>query len=83
MPFLYAGVFYGLLGGLLSVLMITGIIQTFNYSVMEISNLYSSDFSLNLLNIDLYLTIIGLAITIGWVGSYLAVTRAIGAIKIS
>jgi cell division transport system permease protein len=83
MPFLYAGVLYGLLGGLLSVLMITGIIQTFNYSVMEISNLYSSDFSLNLLNIDLYLTIIGLAITIGWVGSYLAVTRAIGAIKIS
>jgi cell division transport system permease protein len=83
MPFLYAGVLYGLLGGLLSVLMIAGIIQTFNYSVMEISKLYSSDFSLNLLNINLYVTIVGLAITIGWVGSYLAVTRAISAIKIS
>ncbi|HEY9269011.1 MAG TPA: permease-like cell division protein FtsX [Methylotenera sp.] len=83
MPFLYAGVLYGLFGGLLSILMIAGIIQTFNYSVMEISRLYSSDFSLNMLNIDLYFTIIGLAVTIGWLGSYLAVTRAIRAIKIS
>lgn len=83
MPFLYAGVLYGLFGGLLSVLMISGIIQTFNYSVMEISNLYSSDFSLDLLNINLYLTIIGLAVAIGWIGSYFAVTRAISAIKIS
>lgn len=83
MPFLYAGVLYGLFGGLLSILMIAGIIQTFNYSVMEISKLYSSDFSLNMLNIDLYFTIISLAVTIGWLGSYLAVTRAISAIKIS
>lgn len=83
MPFLYAGVLYGLFGGLLSILMIAGIIQTFNYSVMEISRLYSSDFSLDMLNIDLYFTIIGLAVTIGWLGSYLAVTRAIRAIKIS
>lgn len=82
-PFLYAGVLYGLLGGLLSVLMIAGIIQTFNFSVMEISKLYSSDFSLSLLNLNLYLAIIGLAVTIGWIGSYLAVTRAISAIKIS
>ena len=82
-PFLYAGILYGLLGGLLSVLMIAGIIQTFNFSVMEISKLYSSDFSLDLLNINLYLAIVGLAVTIGWLGSYLAVTRAISAIKIS
>ena len=82
-PFLYAGILYGLLGGLLSVLMIAGIIQTFNFSVMEISKLYSRDFSIDLLNIHLYLAIIGLAVTIGWLGSYLAVTRAISAIKIS
>ena len=83
MPFLYAGVLYGLFGGLLSVLMVAAIIQTFNNSILEISKLYSSDFSLNLLNTNLYLTIIGMAVTIGWVGSYFAVTRAIGAIKIS
>jgi len=83
MPFLYAGILYGLLGGVLSVLMVSGIIQTFNYSVMEISRLYGSDFSLAILNTELYLTIIGLAVAIGWVGSYLAVTRAISTVKIN
>jgi len=81
-PFLYAGVFYGLFGGILAILMITGMIQTFNHSVMEISRLYSSDFSLALFNADLYLTVIGSAAIIGWIGSYFAVTRAINAIKI-
>lgn len=83
MPFLYAGILYGLLGGLLSVLMLAGIIQTFNHSILEISSLYSSDFSVDILNTNLYLMIIGLAVAIGWLGSYLAVSRAISAIKIS
>lgn len=83
MPFLYAGIIYGLLGGLLSVLMIAGIIETFNHSITEISSLYGSDFRLDIMNIQLYLMIVGLAATIGWLGSYLAVNRAISAIKIS
>lgn len=81
-PFLYAGAFYGLFGGILAILMIAGMIQTFNYSVLEISRLYSSDFSLALFNANLYLTVIGSAAIIGWIGSYFAVTRAINAIKI-
>ena len=81
-PFLYAGMLYGLFGGLLAILMITGMIQTFNYSVSQISHLYSSDFSLSLLNGKLYLTVIASAVVIGWVGSYVAVTRAIATIKI-
>lgn len=79
-PFLYAGMLYGLFGGLLAVLMISGMIQTFNYSVSQISHLYSSDFSLSLLNGKLYLTVIASAVAIGWVGSYVAVTRAIATI---
>lgn len=83
MPFLYAGILYGLLGGLLAILMIIGIIQVFNYSVMEISRLYSSDFSLSTFNLHLYVAIIALAIAVGWAGSYLAATRAIRAIKMT
>ena len=79
-PFLYAGMLYGLFGGLLAILMITGMIQTFNYSVAQIAHLYSSDFRLSLFNSKLYLAVIVSAILIGWVGSYLAVTRAIAAI---
>lgn len=79
-PFLYAGMFYGLLGGLLAIIMMLGVIMTFNHSVSQISSLYSSDFSLSLFNANLFLTIIGIAAFIGWLGSYLAVARSIASI---
>jgi cell division transport system permease protein len=79
-PFLYAGILYGLFGGLFAVLMILGITQIFNYSIADLSNLYSSDFRLTLFNGNLFLAVISAAILIGWLGSYLAVTRAIASI---
>jgi cell division transport system permease protein len=79
-PFLYAGVFYGLFGGLFAVLMILGITLTFNYAIADLSSLYNSDFSLTIFNGSLFLTVISTAVLIGWVGSYLAVTRAIASI---
>lgn len=82
-PFLYAGVLYGLFGGMLSVCIVAGIIQTFNHSIVELSRLYDSDFSLSILNTGLYLAIISLAAVIGWIGSYIAVSRAISTVKIS
>ncbi len=82
-PFLYAGILYGLFGGLLAILMIAIVIQIFNLSVAKISTLYSSDFSLNLFNANLFCIIIGSAILIGWLGSYLAVTRSVASIKIN
>lgn len=81
-PFLYAGTFYGLFGGILSVLMIAAMIASFNQSVTEISQLYGSDFQLNLLNLNLYLSIIGIAMLTGWLGAYVAVSRAIRQIKL-
>ncbi len=82
-PFLYAGMFYGLFGGLIAILMMAGVVQLFNDSVTQISNLYSSDFSLSLFNDNLFLAIIGIATSIGWLGSYLAVNRSIASIKIN
>ncbi|MDP2230280.1 permease-like cell division protein FtsX [Methylotenera sp.] len=82
MPFLYAGIIYGLLGGLLATIMLVIVVKLFNLSVSELSNLYSSDFSLPLINGQLFLGIISFAIFIGWLGSYLAVSRSIASIKI-
>ncbi len=82
-PFLYAGILYGLFGGLLAILMIEIVIQIFNLSVAKISTLYSSDFSLNLFNANLFCIIIGSAILIGWLGSYLAVTRSVASINLN
>lgn len=82
-PFLYAGTLYGLFSGVLATVMIMGIIFIFNNSITEISQLYHSDFSMSIVNIKLYLAITFTAIFIGWVGSYIAVSRAISAIKIN
>ncbi len=81
-PFLYAGMVYGLLGGLLAIVILTLIVQLYNQSVTQLSHLYSSDFSLPWLNIPLYIAIVVASIFIGWLGSYLSVTRSIAAIKI-
>lgn len=83
MPFLYAGVLYGLFGGLLAVMMLALVVLIFNQSVVQLSNLYHSEFSLPLLNPTLSIGIICIAIFIGWLGSYLAVTRAVTSIKIN
>lgn len=80
MPFLYAGMLYGLFGGLLAVLMVAGIVQLFNYAVAPISSLYHSDFSLTLSNHHLFFAMIGAAIFIGWLGSHLAVSRSLASI---
>ncbi|MCF8185293.1 MAG: permease-like cell division protein FtsX [Sulfuritalea sp.] len=81
-PFLYAGMIYGLFGGILAIVILTLIVQLYNQSVTQLSNLYSSDFSLPWFNIPLYIAIIISSILIGWLGSYLSVTRSIAAIKI-
>lgn len=81
-PFLYAGGVYGLLGGLLAIVLLVVVLKLFNLSIAELSRLYSSDFSLPLFNGSLFARIIAIAILIGWLGSYLAVSRAIASIKI-
>jgi cell division transport system permease protein len=82
-PFLYAGMLYGLLGGLLAIAILILIIQLYNQSIAQLSSLYSSDLSLLWFNFPLFIGIIVSSIFIGWLGSYLATTRAIASIKIN
>ena len=82
-PFLYAGMLYGLFGGVLAIVMLIGIIMVFNQSLAKLSSLYNSDFSLSLINPPLFIGLICAAIAIGWLGSYVAVSRAAATIKLS
>jgi len=82
-PFLYAGMFYGLFGGLLAIVILTIIVQLYNQSVVQLSSLYNSDFSVAWFNLSLFISIIIASIFVGWLGSYLAVTRSIASIKIN
>ena len=81
-PFLYAGMLYGLIGGLLAIIMIACIITVFNQSVVQISALYSSDFSLTIMHYSMFLTIVISAVFISWLGAYVAVNRSIATFKI-
>ena len=76
-PFLYAGAFYGLGGGIAAWLILLGVISLFNFSVAEISALYASNFRLGLPDSGMIITIISSAIMLGVLGSFLAVSRSL------
>lgn len=76
-PFLYAGVLYGLCGGLMAWLLLACAISVFNFSVVELAALYASRFRLNLPDWQLGLVLLVSAIGLGWLGSYIAVQRSL------
>lgn len=76
-PFLYAGAFYGLGGGIAALFFLLGITSLFNTSVAEIAVLYNSDFNLDFLDPFSCLVLLVLAALLGWIGSYVAVNRSL------
>ncbi len=82
-PFLYSGALYGFFGGILTIIMLMFVVQMFNFSVQDLSHLYGSDFSLPIVNADLFMSLLSFTIFIGWFGSYVAVSRAIASIKMN
>ena len=76
-PFLYAGAFYGLGGGIAALFFLLVITSIFNTSVAEIATLYNSDFSLDFLEPFSSLVLLVLAALLGWMGSYVAVNRSL------
>lgn len=81
-PFLYAGVLYGFFGGLLALILVHGIVFSLNLSLLEITTLYESDFTLSMSTFDVSIMVMSVAITVGWLGAYIAVSRTIAAFSI-
>jgi cell division transport system permease protein len=76
-PFLYAGIIYGMGGGLVALMLLALITQLFNLSINEIADLYASQFKLQLPNQVSMAILLVVAITLGWLGSYFAVNRSL------
>jgi cell division transport system permease protein len=76
-PFLYAGAIYGLGGGLAAALFLASVITLFNSSVTEIAASYGSNFHLALPSFSTSLIMIASALSLGWIGSYIAVGRSL------
>ena len=80
-PFLYAGVLYGLGGGVAALLITLLIIQFFNLSITQIADLYASHFSLEVPSLGFALALLFSAVGLGWLGAYIAVNRSLSKIE--
>ncbi len=80
-PFLYLGIWYGVLGGLLAALLIAAVLALSEPPIAALAGAYESDFRILGLSLAETLALIGSAAMIGWLGSWLAVGKQISEIR--
>jgi cell division transport system permease protein len=80
-PFLYSGIWYGLGGGLLALILVAIASTVLARPVAQLAFLYGSDFRLEGLKLVLSVGVLSLAVALSWLGSWLAATRHIRAIE--
>ena len=80
-PFLYTGIWYGLGGGLLALLLVAVASAVLARPVAQLAFLYGSGFSLEGLKMITAGAVLGLSVGLSWIGSWLAATRHIRAIE--
>jgi len=74
-PFIYGGVWYGLMGGFIALLIVDGILWGMSGPVARLAALYQSGFQLELLGGEETLTVLAAGAALGWLGAWLAVGR--------
>ena len=80
-PFLYSGVWYGLGGGLLALILVVAAAQLLAAPIEQLAKLYGSGFRLGGLGTGLGAGVLGLAVALAWLGSWLSATQHIRAIE--
>lgn len=80
-PFLYSGIWYGLGGGLGAVLVVAVAVAVLAGPVEHLAALYGSRFHLKGLGWVDAARVLGVAIALGWLGSWVAATRHIRAVE--
>ncbi len=76
-PFLYAGALYGLIGGLFALLITVAVIYLFNQSLAPLVAEYQTNFSLNYPNLFTCAITCLLALAVGLISAYLAVSKSL------
>jgi cell division transport system permease protein len=80
-PFLYSGVWYGLGGGVGAVLVVAIASALLAKPIAHLVALYGSQFRLRGLRFGAAVSILGLSVALGWLGSWIAATRHIRAVE--
>ena len=79
-PFLYLGACYGILGGVLAMVLVSAVLLTLGGPVARLAQAYQSDFRLVGLGLWEPLILVGGGGLIGWLGSWLAAGRQLARI---
>jgi cell division transport system permease protein len=79
--FLYSGVWYGLGGGLVGLLITYAVGALLSTPVKRIAQLYGSQFALRPLALTDALSLVVIAVALGWIASFVAATRHLRAIE--
>jgi cell division transport system permease protein len=80
-PFLYSGVWYGLGGGILALILVAVAARLLAGPIEQLARLYGSAFRLGGLGLGLGTAVLGLAVALAWLGSWLSATQHIRAIE--
>ena len=80
-PFLYSGMWYGIFGGLLSLLAVSMLAQYLSGAINHLTELYQSSFQLEGLTLNEAFILIAFAVLLGLIGSYISVRKHIRAIE--
>jgi cell division transport system permease protein len=80
-PFLYSGIWYGLGGGLIALILVAVAAVILAKPVDSLAKLYGSQFRLRGLGFTTAAGVLALAVGLAWLGSWLAATRHIRSIE--
>jgi len=74
-PFLYTGIWYGLIGGLIAWVCVSLILWWVEGALLDLASQLGSELTLSGLNISEFLILIALSTGLGWLGAYGSVMR--------
>jgi len=80
-PFFHLGLVQGILGGLAALAIVYGCMLILNHSILELARLYDSDFALSFFDFNDSLAFLTFSALLGWLGSYLSVSRHLHAFE--
>jgi cell division transport system permease protein len=80
-PFLYGGIWYGLGGGLMALILVAVAVAVLDRPVESLAKLYGSQLRLQGLGVIAGIELLGVAAGLAWLGSWLAATRHIRGIE--
>ncbi|MGL4898854.1 MAG: cell division protein FtsX, partial [Shewanella sp.] len=80
-PFLYTGIWYGVIGGILAWGIINLLVWYLDSALAQLLGLYGSQLQMKSLTIMELFQLVGLASFLGWLGSYLSVRQHLRAIE--